>query len=337
MSESPVYVLNADGRDPEQSFASGIGGAESSGHAPVNYHAYAACTGGCFFQRTTKALGVSGPVILLARGDLRACVSALRELKASGRRVWIACKEAGRHQVAALLADRVRFARFRDAVHSADGFLASTPWLVPFVRSLGAARAEFVPTPYPLGEPGWDLSRPIAERAGIFVGTREFDVPSRNHLSAVISALALGRAHGCGVTVFCVGGRSDRALLREIEPDPDRLRLIEGKLPYAAYLRVMAGHRIVYQHDRSGVPGQVAGDALLTGTPCVGGDGAVEGIAFPDLCGSGRDVAELEAIAGRLLGEDGSWGEAVDAAAGQAAAQVSFRAVAPHLRAVLGG
>lgn len=45
----------------------------------------------------------------------------------------------------------------------------------------------------------------------------------------------------------------------------------------------MARHKIVLQLDRSHVPGQVAGDALLCRIPCVGGDGAIERITFQKL------------------------------------------------------
>src|SRR5438876_10792614 len=45
---------------------------------------------------------------------------------------------------------------------------------------------------------------------------------------------------------------------------------------YPEYLRDVSRHKIVLQLDRSHVPGQLAGDALLCRIPCVGGDGAIE-------------------------------------------------------------
>ena len=56
----------------------------------------------------------------------------------------------------------------------------------------------FIPTPYPLHDPRWDFSRPFGERSGIFIGTREWNVPSRQHLAALVLALGLGEP----VTVF---------------------------------------------------------------------------------------------------------------------------------------
>jgi hypothetical protein len=49
------------------------------------------------------------------------------------------------------------------------------------------------------------------------------------------------------------------------------------------------------------VPGQVAGDALLCRIPCVGGDGAIERIAFSKTCGEGRTINEIASMALDLL------------------------------------
>src|SRR5436309_12411 len=58
---------------------------------------------------------------------------------------------------------------------------------------------------------------------------------------------------------------------------------------------------IVLQLDRSHVPGQVGGDALLCRIPCVGGDGAIERLAFSKTCGEGRTITEIASIALDLL------------------------------------
>jgi hypothetical protein len=55
------------------------------------------------------------------------------------------------------------------------------------------------------------------------------------------------------------------------------------------------------QLDRSHVPGQVAGDALLCRIPCVGGDGAIERIAFSKTFGTGRTISEIASMALDLL------------------------------------
>ena len=73
---------------------------------------------------------------------------------------------------------------------------------------------------------------------------------------------------------------------------------------YRAYLGEVARHKIVFQLDRSRVPGQVAGDALLCRSVCVGGNGAIDRIAFPETCGEKRSDDELIEIAERLLMDD---------------------------------
>ena len=149
-----------------------------------------------------------------------------------------------------------------------------------------------IPTPYPVDDPRWDFAIPPNRRRGIFVGTREFDVPSRQHLAAILAARRLHHLTNESVTVVNPAGRTGARTLAALgfSADPEaRMRMLPGTLPYTEYLRAMARHRIVFQLDRSGVPGQVAGDALLCWVPCVGGDGAVEQIAFPSFAGHDKD------------------------------------------------
>ena len=49
------------------------------------------------------------------------------------------------------------------------------------------------------------------------------------------------------------------------------------------------------------MPGQVAGDALLCRIPCVGGNGAIERIAFSKTCGEGKTINEIASTALDLL------------------------------------
>src|SRR4030095_15379408 len=92
-----------------------------------------------------------------------------------------------------------------------------------------------------------------------------------------------------------------RRLLGELNFPKGKLRLIEKWKAYPGYLRDVARHKVVLQLDRSHVPGQVAGDALLCRIPCVGGDGAIERITFSKTCGEGRSINEIASIAFDLL------------------------------------
>jgi hypothetical protein len=163
------------------------------------------------------------------------------------------------------------------------------------------ATVAFIATPYPIEDQRWDFSTPRNEQSGIFVGTREWDVPSRNHFAALLVARQLCEATGEAVTVVNLDGYKGRRSLGELNFPEEKLRLIEKWKTYPDYLRDVARHKIVLQLDRSHVPGQVAGDALLCRIPCVGGDGAIERIAFSKMCGEGRTINEVASTALDLL------------------------------------
>lgn len=339
-----LAVLNPGGSDPDQEFPDFAGAPGGKGHPPVNYHAYAACTAGSF-HRNVRTVPAGRPVLLVLRRNLQLCLGALSRLQAKGSTVAVSLKESGTHQSAAFLADPGRLLAFREICARADFCLSSTPDLVPFYLDAGAMRAEFVPTPYPVSDLRWDFSRSgepaatMGDRRGVFIGTREFDVPSRNHLAALWAARRLGER----VTVVNLDGWRGRRLLKAVgfdaprrdstEPAPE-LRIIDGRMDYRRYLQLMATHRIVFQLDRSAVPGQVAGDALLCRVPCVGGDGVIERTAFPSLCGYRRESEELVETASFLLRDDGAYAEAIEESQRMAREHLAFPMIASRLKAV---
>ncbi len=333
-----LTVLNPDGRDPEQHFSDGAG-APGAGHQPTNFHGYAAGTRGSFHSDTARAIAADTPVLLLLRGDFRASSRALGVLKDAGRIVAVSLKETGLHQIAEQLRDVGRLTRFLEVIRRADGCLAATPEAAEVYRSIrGDDHAvAFIPTPYPIKDSDWNFSRPVAERAGIFIGTREFDVPSRNHLAALLAARFLSEKTGESVTVYNFEGRKGRRLLDAVCFPTDKLRLRVRQLAYPDYLREIAAHKIVLQLDTSFVPGQVAGDASLCRVPCVGGNGAIDRLAFPGSCGYLRSVAEIRAIAERLLTDDGFYEQQVKAIEADAAGKISFEPIAEKLRLFFGG
>ena len=230
----------------------------------------------------------------------------------------------------------------------ADGCLASAPWLTDFfsgLRPKPSADAllggqdntvRFLPTPYPVDDPRWNFSVPPAQRQGIFVGTREWDVSSRHHLRAVVAARELHAATGQPVTVLNPDGRRSAKMLTTLgfsSKENAALRFVRGPLPYTDYLRFMARHKIVFQLDRSGVPGQVAGDALLCRVPCVGGDGAIERVVFPELAGHNKEPETLATLAKDLLDDREHYYRTWRDAQARALETVSFRAVAAELAA----
>jgi hypothetical protein len=329
-----LTVLNPGGNDPEQHFREDAG-APGKGHPPVNFHGYAACTRGFFHRDMQRAIVEDTPVLLLLRGDFKASERAFAELKQRGRTVAVSLKETGLHQIAQQLTDASTLSRFLKIVGEADGCIATTPEAADIYqhvrRKNDDSKVAFIPTPYPLEDRQWDFTVPPDKQSGIFVGTREWEVPSRNHFAALLLARQLCETTGDAVTVVNLDGRKGRNAIAELKFPDGKLRLIEKWQPYPDYLREVAQHKIVLQLDRSRVPGQVAGDALLCRSACVGGDGAIERIAFPRTCGAGRTIDEISRIAHELLSNASVRAQVVVESQWRALERLSFRAVRPQL------
>jgi hypothetical protein len=327
-----LTVLNPGGRDPEQHFPEGAG-ETAQPHQPTNFHAYAACTCGSFHRETKRAIAEATPVLLLLRGDFSASERALTALQKEGRIVAVSLKETGLHQIADQLRDPARFARFRRIVIQADGCIAPTPEAADFYRAIRASpdRVAFIPTPYPIEDRRWNFSRPIEERSGIFIGTREWNVLSRNHLGVLVVARQLSERTGEPVTVFNFDRGKGARLLAGIGFASGKLRVLDRKLSYPDYLREVARRKIVLQLDTSFVPGQVAGDALLCRVPCVGGNGAIDRLAFPETCGFARSIDEIGRAAFRLLTDGTHYHESVASMEPDVSRRLSFKVGAEQL------
>lgn len=329
-----LSVLNPGGRDLEQYFDEPIAPG-ATGHPPINLHAFAACTHGSFHRTTKNAIEEKHPILLLLRGNFRATERALAECQKEKRTVAVALKETGLHQITEQLRDSKKLARFMRIVARADGCVATTPEAAEIFRRARPERdadtVAFVPTPYPLEDKQWNFTVAPNEQRGIFVGTREWDVPSRNHFSTLLLAREICLASGEPVTVFNLDGRKGEKLLAELEFPPGKLHVHDKREPYADYLREVARHKIVLQLDRSRVPGQVAGDALLCRTICVGGDGAIDRLAFANYCGEGRTTAQLKTLALELLKNTAVRATAIVETQWRAAERISFQAVRKQL------
>lgn len=332
-SDFRLTVLNPSGRDVEQHFPDGAG-ESAQPHPPTNFHAYAACTSGAFHREVRRALAESTPVLLLLRGDFSASERAFTALQKEGRTVAVSLKETGLHQIAHQLSDHTRLARFSRILTHADSCIAATPEAADIYRSIRSSpgRVAFVPTPYPIDDRRWDFSRPNNQRSGIFIGTREWNVPSRNHLAALFLARRLGEQTQERVTVFNLDHRKGARLITGVGFAAEKVRILDQTLSYPNYLREVARHKIILQLDTSFVPGQVAGDALLCRVPCVGGNGAVDRIAFPNTCGFDRSIEEIGKIALRLLTDKAYYEETVANIESSPAQKLAFKAVAKQLK-----
>lgn len=325
-------VLNPNGNDPHQSFADGAGVVDDKVHAPVNYHAFAACTHGTFHKKASTLADDQRCVLLLLRSDLEHCLKTLRTLKMQGRKVAVALKECGAFQTASQLATLQDFALFQKICMSADGCIATTEDLLPFYTAAGGKNVAFIPTPYPVEDERWDFSIPPDDRRGVFVGTREFDTPSRRHLAAILATWQISQTMDERVMVINSGGKSARQYLSGFRFREDQLHIVEGPVPYSKYLQFMAAHRLVFQLDASVAPGQVAGDTLLCKIPCVGGNGAIDKLVWKELVSEGRSVEQMIEIVRYFLQEPEASDSYVEIAQRRAANLCSYSAVAERLR-----
>jgi len=327
-----LAVLNPGGRDSEQHFPDGAG-ETAEPHPPTNFHGYAACTHGSFHREIRRAIAEATPVLLLLRGDFSASERALAALQKEGRVVAVSLKETGLHQIAEQLRDPTRLARFLRIVSRADSCIAPTPEAADLYRAIRGSpdRIAFIPTPYPIDDRRWNFARPNDERSGIFIGTREWNVPSRNHLGALLLARRLSEQTGERITVFNFDRRKGSRLLASLGLAPEKLRVLDRKLSYPSYLREIAKHKIVLQLDTSFVPGQVAGDALLCRVPCVGGNGAVDRLAFPESCGFARSIDDIDKAALHLLTDRAHYKASVADMETGASQSLAFKVVAKQL------
>ena len=311
-----LAVISPGGKDQPQSFADGVGSLMSGGHPPVNFHAYAACTLGTYGGSQSVSLEPS-KVLLLIGGKMERALHTLRALKKAGHTVVITLKETGLSQISGHFQTFDHWTAFRQLCLEADGALATTFDTLPLYQSANRQLpTAFIPPPYPVEESEWDISRLATEASkGVFVGTRQLFVTSRNHALALSLIAPLTAELNEPLTV--ISGRASnlpgmKRLLNKVRDfshawhqqfsqTAPHVQVVAKQLPALDYLKLMATHKLVFQLDTSAVPGQVAGDALLCRTPCVGGNGTAERLVFPDLCGHGRSTGEVMDLTRRLL------------------------------------
>lgn len=302
-------VVNPWGRDAPVDWRGGLTPPGAPSHPPINYWAWAAATGGQFHQTPDTVDASADAVVVLLRRRGLANLRAVRQLKARGLTVLVSWKESGSAQIEHQLRFPWRRWLHRRVLAACDGaFAATEPGCAHYQNyGLPPERVRFVATPYPFDEPGWDFALAIEARSGIVVGTRQFDPPSRCHTEALQLAGRIARATGTPLTVFNLDGEAGRSRALAATGTVPALRWIEQRLPYAAFLQELARHRLVIQRDAGWVPGQIAGDALLCGIVNIGGNGAVQRLAFPALAEPEADEALLEAAAIHLLGDDAAY------------------------------
>lgn len=287
----------------------------------------AAATGGGFHASTATIGGDRRHILVLITRRARDLDQALKHLRDRGHHIYLTWKECGRHQLEDWFADSANGSLARQLDDQIDGWIAASPATIDHFRSWRPrSRVIELPTPYPIDEPSWrryDL--PASERGGIFIGTREFGVPARRHAESLAIAKKLAMARP-GLAITMVNGDGWRGSWKIWRATSGLNVLSFPPMSYKAYAEMISRHRLVLQRDESGVPGQVAGDALLAGVPCLGGNGMVDQLAFGHLP-SARDTEDMViAEVSRLLDDETHADEVMRVARDRAMETLSFAA-----------
>jgi hypothetical protein len=325
-------VVQPGARSRNRSFANGLGVPDDAGSAAEGIYAYAACLGGSFYRSLqTLPADANDILLILDKNNLRMASAALKALRKRGARVRVSCNESRSCDFAALLGDVTRFELFREICRSAEGAIAATPESVSLYETAGALETQFIPPPCPVDDPAWDFSQPAGKRRGIFIGTNSFLSGGANHMAALMAADRLSRELECALAVVNTEGRRGGMILKSLRKNNPLFFILEAPVDHADLLRVMSLHRIVWQFDADAGPGASASAALLCRIPCVGGNGAVERIAFPGLSApaSREDLLESARL---LLTNDEAWQEEVEASQQRAAEFLSFQKTALRLQ-----
>lgn len=309
-------------------FAKGVPAPGEGAHPPVNFHGIAAATGGAFHNDPSTVASDGRAVLILVPRRAERALEAARILKAAGHPLIATWKECGSHQIRSFFQRPDNGKAFNLLRGFVTAWVSSSPAALESLRPrVTDAPVIELPTPYPVDLPQWRIGGTgPSSRSGVFIGTREWTVSSRRHGSAMrIAARLVRELPDLSVTVVNTEGLAGLIRTLSVMGINRRVRFA-GRVPYSEHLLRVSRNRLVLQRDESGVPGQVAGDALLTGTPCLGGNGMLDGLAFPHLPGAGASDDEVAARALRLLTDDAYWSRTVEVARENGFARASFSA-----------
>lgn len=278
-----IVVLNIDGRDSNISYKNGIGLPEMGTHAPVNYHAYAACSNGTFLNSLNE-VQPGDDVIFLLRSDLKTSLKKLDNLKKKfpESKVLLLFKETSPYQILKSLKNHKNIDTLNGLGKLSDGFISPTPFMIDFLKNFTNKTVAFIPTPYPFHDKNWTVNKPFSERKNILLGTKEFDVQWRMHLITLTAIRKWVQKHNIQLSIINKDGRKTEKLLFSIGFNTTDFVLIDGIIPYADYLQLLGSHRLVFNFDMGFVPGQISGDSLLTSTPVLGGNSAIQNLVYPE-------------------------------------------------------
>ncbi|MEY5025581.1 MAG: hypothetical protein RLZZ244_1109 [Verrucomicrobiota bacterium] len=296
-----LFVLHPGSPLPEQHFPEFAGKPSPSLPPPLGFHGFAACTGGAFVRKASAIPDSEKRVLLLVDSNLKRARQATVDLRRAGKTVVLAFNPSSTGDLHRLIRSAGDIALLHEICSRAHAAITPARDLEPLFRACGLLYVESILPPLPLEEPEWDFSIPPEARSGILLGTWNWHEPSRNHLLALMGLREVVSQMYEPLTVFNLHGWRGRRWLRQLRYPSGLLQVVEKRLPYPDYLRIVARHKLVFQLDASCGMGRVAGDALLARIPCIGGSGSTERLLFSDLCAHSSSTSDLLQATSRIL------------------------------------
>jgi hypothetical protein len=309
-----LFVLHPGSPLPEQDFGNSLGQPAALKVPPVGDAGFAACTGGAFVRKATSIPESEKRVLLLLDEDLKKARQATIDLRRAGKTIVLAFANASAQGIHTILKKPGSLALLQETCNRAHAAIATSREVEPVFRACGMLYVESILPPLPLEETAWDVSIAPELRTGIFLGSWDWTNPSRNHRLALLGLREVASQMYEPVTVFNLDGWWGRRWLRQLQYPSGLLQVVERRLPYVDYLRILAKHKVVFHLDSSGAVGRIAADALLARIPCIGGNGSMDRLLFPELCERGNSSGELLQTLARVLDHGHERDEAVDRA-----------------------
>lgn len=327
-----IEVLNYKGRDAfvDYKILEKRHFIEASIHPPINFHSFAAASNSAFHQSLqtlpNKNASSNFIILLLLRKNTKNTYKVLDYLKKNNYKVMVSWKETGDFQINSQLSNAKSLEYYFKILKQSDYILAVTKnnynILECLCEELGILKNKLIykPTPYPFDTDIWQkiLSdfTDLNKRDGIFVGTRDFHTSTRLHLETIFLSCQLAQKLNCKISVIENSKNKSMAkkiikIIKDYLKNSQKLNFVDKPLPYYDYLKLMASHKIVFQLDQSNVPGQVAGDALMSKLLCVGGNSEISKIAFNKFSSENNTYSELFKVAQKLLADKEFYNEMI--------------------------
>ncbi|MEI6714264.1 MAG: hypothetical protein WCO60_10965 [Verrucomicrobiota bacterium] len=322
-----LFVLHPGSDCPDQQFENFAGTPSSKLPPPLGFHGFAACTGGAFVRKAASIPASEKRVLLLLDDNMKRGRQAVIDLRRAGKIVVIAFHNSSTPKLLEQLKSPGALELFQEICTRAHAAICPARDLEPVFRSCGLLYVEGILPPIPMDEAEWNFASRPETRSGIFLGSWDWHTPSKNHLLALMGLKEVASQMYEPVTVFNLNGWRGRQWLRQLKYPTGLLQIVERRLPYPEYLRIVAKHKLVFQLDSSSGIGRVTADALLARIPIVGGNGALERVLFPEYCGHGNQTPDLFQAASRLLDHGHDRENAVDRAMELGKHLVSFAKV----------